>query len=39
MSLRLLIDMNLSPEWADALASHGYIAVHWSTVGPASAPG
>lgn len=33
MSLRLLIDMNLSPEWVEELARHGYDAVHWSTVG------
>jgi predicted nuclease of predicted toxin-antitoxin system len=33
MSLRLLIDMNLSPEWVAELARHGYDAVHWSTVG------
>jgi predicted nuclease of predicted toxin-antitoxin system len=33
MSIRLLIDMNLSPEWVAELARHGYDAVHWSTVG------
>jgi predicted nuclease of predicted toxin-antitoxin system len=33
MSIRLLIDMNLSPEWVAELARHGYSAVHWSTVG------
>jgi predicted nuclease of predicted toxin-antitoxin system len=33
MSLRLLIDMNLSPEWVAALAQHGYESVHWSTIG------
>ena len=33
MSIRLLIDMNLSPEWALELARHGYSALHWSTVG------
>ena len=37
MSLRLLIDMNLSPEWVAELARHGYDAVHWSTVGDARA--
>lgn len=33
MSIRLLIDMNLSPEWVAELARHGYWAVHWSTIG------
>jgi len=33
MSIALLIDMNLSPEWVAALSHHGYDAVHWSTVG------
>jgi predicted nuclease of predicted toxin-antitoxin system len=33
MSLRLLLDMNLSPEWVGELARHGYQAVHWSTIG------
>jgi predicted nuclease of predicted toxin-antitoxin system len=33
MSIRLLIDMNLSPEWVAELARHAYSAVHWSTVG------
>jgi predicted nuclease of predicted toxin-antitoxin system len=33
MSVRLVIDMNLSVEWVDELAKHGWSAVHWSTVG------
>jgi len=33
MSVRLLVDMNLSPEWIAELSRHGYSAVHWSTVG------
>ena len=33
MSVRLLIDMNLSPEWVDEFALHGWSAVHWSTIG------
>lgn len=37
MSIRLLIDMNLSPRWVDELAGHGYDSVHWSTVGDAQA--
>lgn len=33
MSIKLLIDMNLSPRWAIVLQAHGWSAVHWSTVG------
>lgn len=33
MSIQLVIDMNLSPEWVSELAQHGWAAVHWSTVG------
>jgi predicted nuclease of predicted toxin-antitoxin system len=33
MSVRLVIDMNLSVEWIAELARHGWSAVHWSTVG------
>ena len=33
MSVRLLIDMNLSPDWVPYLSGHGWEAVHWSTVG------
>jgi predicted nuclease of predicted toxin-antitoxin system len=33
MSLRLLLDMNLSPDWVAELSRHGYEAVHWSTLG------
>ena len=29
----LVIDMNLSPLWVQALADRGWQAVHWSTVG------
>src|SRR6266542_4469551 len=37
MSVRLVIDMNLSVEWVAELASHGWSAVHWSTVADPSA--
>lgn len=37
MSVRLVIDINLSPEWVAELTSHGWSAVHWSMVGDASA--
>jgi len=31
--MRILIDMNLSPEWEDALRSAGWSATHWSRIG------
>ena len=31
--MRLLVDMNLSPEWVGVLKGAGWEAVHWSTVG------
>jgi predicted nuclease of predicted toxin-antitoxin system len=33
VSLAILVDMNLSPDWVPFLQSHGHTAVHWSTVG------
>ena len=30
--------MNLSPSWVDRLARHRFEAVHWSTIGTATAP-
>ena len=33
MSITLLIDMNLSPDWVPVLTRGGWPAVHWSTVG------
>ena len=33
MSLKLLLDMNLSPDWIPVLTRHGWSAVHWSSVG------
>ena len=33
MSVNILIDMNLSPDWVPVLLQHGWFAVHWSTVG------
>ena len=37
MSVKLLVDMNLSVEWVAELATHGWSKVHWSTVGDPSA--
>jgi predicted nuclease of predicted toxin-antitoxin system len=31
--VKLVIDMNLSPDWVGVLERHGWRAVHWSTVG------
>ncbi len=31
--MKVLVDMNLSPSWADVLVSAGFEAVHWSVVG------
>lgn len=33
MRLKLLVDMNLSPDWVPALRKYGWEAVHWPTVG------
>jgi predicted nuclease of predicted toxin-antitoxin system len=31
--VKILIDMNLTPEWAAVLARHGHSCVHWSEIG------
>jgi len=31
--MKILIDMNLSPDWAAVFRAHGWEAVHWSTTG------
>ena len=36
--MKFLIDMNLSPTWVPALATHGIEAVHWIEVGKPNAP-
>ena len=33
MSIQIVIDMNLSPDWVDELTTHGWSSVHWSTIG------
>jgi predicted nuclease of predicted toxin-antitoxin system len=33
MSLSILVDMNLSPDWVPVLVAEGWPAVHWSQVG------
>lgn len=36
--MKILIDMNLSPLWVDCLAEADIEAMHWSKIGPATAP-
>lgn len=31
--MRILVDMNLSPDWVEAFTRNGFEAVHWSTIG------
>jgi len=38
MTIKILVDMNLSPEWVPALVREGWEAVHWSAVGNPRAP-
>lgn len=38
MTLRLLIDMKLSPSWVEVLNQAGFEAQHWSFVGAPNAP-
>lgn len=33
MTVKLVVDMNLSPEWVSLLKGNGWSAVHWSTIG------
>lgn len=36
--MKLLVDMNLSPEWLPVLEQAGWQACHWSTLGSPTAP-
>lgn len=36
--MKILIDMNLSPDWREIFAKHGWESVHWSFVGKLTAP-
>lgn len=38
MNPRLLVDMNLTPEWVQCLASNGIESVHWSNIGSPTVP-
>lgn len=33
MTIKLLIDTNLSPDWGPTLQANGWDTVHWSQVG------
>ena len=35
--MKILVDMNLSPQWVAVLQRHGWEAVHWSAVGDSRA--
>jgi predicted nuclease of predicted toxin-antitoxin system len=37
MSLKFLLDMNLSPQWIPVLAERGFSAIHWSQIGDSTA--
>jgi predicted nuclease of predicted toxin-antitoxin system len=32
----VVVDMNLSPDWVAELTRAGFVAVHWSEIGPAN---
>ena len=36
--MKILVDMNLSPQWIPALKQAGIEAVHWSSIGDLRAP-
>jgi predicted nuclease of predicted toxin-antitoxin system len=36
--MKILVDMNLSPKWADFLIKNGIEAVHWSSIGSSDSP-
>ncbi len=36
--MKILIDMNLSPDWRQAFSIQGIESVHWSNIGEKSAP-
>ena len=35
--MKLVIDMNLSPDWVPVLVQAGHVAMHWSSVGAPTA--
>jgi len=37
-SMKLLVDMNLSPRWVGVLVGAGFQATHWTVLGVANTP-
>ena len=37
LAVKRLVDMKVSPSWVERLARHGFEAVHWSSIGAATA--
>ena len=37
MSIRVVLDMNLSPDWVDVLSNAGWSSIHWSAIGSPNA--
>ena len=35
--MKILLDVNLSPEWVQALSAAGFETIHWSAVGAITA--
>ena len=36
--MKVLVDMNLSPGWAEFLSQNGYESVHWQVIGGENGP-
>ena len=36
--MKIVIDMNLSPQWVELLKSEGFECIHWSHIGAPNAP-
>jgi predicted nuclease of predicted toxin-antitoxin system len=36
--MKLLLDMNISPDWCELFAAQGFECVHWNAVGSPDAP-
>lgn len=36
--MKILLDMNLSPDWCKVLRQEGWDAIHWSEIGQPTAP-
>ncbi len=36
--MKILVDMNLSPDWCKLFAQHQIVSAHWNHVGPPNAP-